>query len=407
MPKTRHATYLWFLLMAVALLMGCNMPGRRTPTPSGFEMINTAAARTVAAQLTEISKPPVSPAGPTFFPGQLTPTLSSTVVAGRTPTAVNQSTQAFALTQVPQPTQAPTAGACDRARFVKDVTVPDNTVFQPGENFTKTWRLRNVGECTWGEGYALVFVGGEPLTVTTRVPLPTIAKSDQTIDISVEMVAPPNGGTFRSNWKLSNSAGQVFGTGADSDQPIWAQIKVNTDQQSGSSTGTQFDFVSNASIATWFTGVSDSSGSPIAFGGSVDNSEGSAMVADQLRLETGQTSGKILLTIPRMQKDGYVYGIFPQYRVEAGDHFIARVGFAANPDGQCGVGKAIFQVAAKQGDDIDTLYEISATCDRSLTLIDVDLSNLRSQIVEFILAVRADGSSQDDWAVWNSPQIKR
>jgi len=45
-------------------------------------------------------------------------------------------------------TQPPPAG-CDRAQFISDVTVPDGTTFAPGATFTKTWRLKNSGTCTW------------------------------------------------------------------------------------------------------------------------------------------------------------------------------------------------------------------------------------------------------------------
>lgn len=393
----------WFLV--ILFLVACNMPGRRTPTPSGFELINTAAAKTVMAQLTEISRPPVTPAGPTLAPQQTPPTLAATSSVVQTPSASFAPTQPISLTQVPQPTQAPPAGACDQARFIKDVTIPDNTVLQPGQSFTKTWRLRNVGDCTWDENYALVFVGGDQLGASNRVPLSRVVGQNETVEVSVEMVAPTTGGTFRSNWKLSNTAGQVFGTGQKSDQPIWAQIKVNDTQEDESSTGTQYDFVSSASSGAWFSGIGDNSGIPLAFGGTLENPRGAALIADQLRLETGQTSGKILVTVPSWNTDGYIYGIFPQYRVQAVDHFVARVGFAANPNGRCGAGRAIFQVAVRIGEDIDTLAETKAACDGSLSLIDVDLSNLRGQVVEFILAVRADGSPEDDWAVWNSPII--
>ena len=44
----------------------------------------------------------------------------------------------------------------DRAQFVTDVTVPDGTKYDPGATFTKTWRLRNVGTCTWTTAYTMV-----------------------------------------------------------------------------------------------------------------------------------------------------------------------------------------------------------------------------------------------------------
>lgn len=385
-------------LTLILALSACNMPGRggiRTATPSGFEMINTAAARTVAAQLTEISKPPAATLAPTQKPAQTTPSSSPPAQLTAVPS------QPPAFTVVAQPTQAPQAGACDLARFVKDVTVPDNTVIQPGASFTKTWRLKNIGKCTWDQDYRLVFVSGESLGNTTVVGLPDSVSPDETVDVSVEMIAPTQPGTYRSEWKLSNAQGETFGSGKNGNLPIWAQIQVGAAEASSRT----FDFVSSASSAAWYSAAGDSSGLSLAFNGSPDNPAGATILADGLELETGQTSGKVLLMIPKQQEDGYVYGIFTPYPVQSGNHFKARVGFAANPDGRCGVGKVIFQIAAKQGEDIDTLKEIPAACDGSLTPIDLDLSSLAGKTLEFILAVRADGSPQEDWAVWNSPQI--
>jgi len=393
------------LMLALAVLLSaCNMPGKRTPTPSGFQMINTAAAMTVAAQLTEISKPPVATIQPQ---GQFSSTSTPEPLGTQPASASPAPSQQPVFTIVPQTTQASQAGACDRAKFVKDVTVPDNTIMQPGESFKKTWRLQNVGKCTWDENYALVFVGGDPLGAPSQVALPGRVSQNQTVDISVNMVAPTSGGTYRSEWKLSNADQEIFGGGTKGNQPVWAQIVVagtGGNAQTGSG-ALQFDFVGSASSASWYSAAGDSAGLPLAFGGPLDNPDGAALIVDQIRLETGQTSGKILLTIPMDQQDGYVYGIFPVYQVQAGDRFKARVGFADNPNGQCGAGRVIFQIAVRVGDAITTLQEIPAACDGSLTQVDLGLSNLRGQSVEFILTVRADGSPQDDWAVWNSPRI--
>jgi hypothetical protein len=231
--------------------------------------------------------------------------------------------------------------------------------------------------------------------------LTKVVRPDETVDLSVDMVAPQNGGTFRSEWKLRNRNGEIFGTGKNGDLTIWAQIRVNTPQGGG----TQYDFVSSASSAAWYSAAGESAGAPLAFNGSLDDPNGAAILADGLKLETGQTSGKVLLTVPKQQQNGVVYGVFPSYQVQAGDRFSARVGFAANPDGRCGAGRVIFQLVAQVDDNVNALKEITATCDGSLTPVDVDLSALSGQTVAFILVVRADGSPQDDWAVWNSPQI--
>jgi hypothetical protein len=44
---------------------------------------------------------------------------------------------------------------CDAAAFVSDVTYPDGSDVTLGSTFTKIWRLKNVGTCTWTL-YALV-----------------------------------------------------------------------------------------------------------------------------------------------------------------------------------------------------------------------------------------------------------
>jgi len=38
--------------------------------------------------------------------------------------------------------------------------------------------------------------------------------------------------------------------------------------------------------------------------------------------------------------------------------------------------------------------------------VEVDLSDLKGKTLQFILVVKADGSSSDDWAIWNSPRIE-
>src|SRR5271157_1067465 len=52
---------------------------------------------------------------------------------------------------------------CNWAQFVADVTVPDGTTLAPGATFTKTWRLENIGNCTWTTSYALVFSSGSAM----------------------------------------------------------------------------------------------------------------------------------------------------------------------------------------------------------------------------------------------------
>jgi hypothetical protein len=96
------------------------------------------------------------------------------------------------------------------ARFVEDVTVPDDSLFNSGVNFTKTWRLRNDGECTWPSGTTWVFIGGDLLGAQSPVDV-ELAEPDRIVEISVDMMAPGAPGTYNSYWRLQGPDGEFFG----------------------------------------------------------------------------------------------------------------------------------------------------------------------------------------------------
>ena len=172
--KLRKPVFL-IIILILAVQLACNWPGRATPTPSAMDVINTAAAQTVVAQLTEIAPKSPTPGSP--VPSLLpSPTLLPTVSpppATALPTA--------APTARPTSTPIP----CNLAQFVKDVTVPDDTQMTAGTTFTKVWRLKNVGSCTWTPAYAVVFVSGDAMGGSaTRVASPVASGS--LADISVD-----------------------------------------------------------------------------------------------------------------------------------------------------------------------------------------------------------------------------
>ena len=176
------------------------------------------------------------------------PTLDATVLHE---TAVHQATLDAEESQTPIPTQtlepqptqtliptlahtrpaiqSPTAEkSCDQAAAAHpfDVTIPDGTTFAPGESFTKTWRLENVGSCTWTKEYAITFFSGNSLNALQDNPLPQAVEPGDAIDVSVYMQAPEVPGVYQSNWMISNAAGEIFGIGPNGDAPFWARIEV-------------------------------------------------------------------------------------------------------------------------------------------------------------------------------------
>jgi len=106
-----------------------------------------------------------------------------------------------------------------KAAFVADVNVPDNTQFEEGESFTKTWRMKNAGTADWPEDTVFVFAGDTQLGDVTEVEVGAVA-SGETVDISVEMVAPDEDGTYKSTWVLRVGGKNIDGGGA------YVQIRV-------------------------------------------------------------------------------------------------------------------------------------------------------------------------------------
>lgn len=142
---------------------------------------------------------------------------------------------------------------CDRATGGTpiDISIPDGSLLQPGEDFTKTWRLVNTGSCAWTEAYAVVWFSGDDLGMVRERLLKTRVEPGQAIDLSVDMQAPVEARSYYSYWKLRNEAGQMFGLGPGGESPFWVMIEVlpvNTLTPTGSPTA-------EATPATFSSGV--------------------------------------------------------------------------------------------------------------------------------------------------------
>lgn len=120
------------------------------------------------------------------------------------------------------------SNVCDRVApgVPIDVTIPDGTRFRPGEAFSKTWRLINTGTCTWTQKYSVIWFSGQPLGIAPPQAMAGVVQPGESVDITVDMVAPQQPGTYQGNWKLRNAEGQLFGLGPNGDAPFWVQIEV-------------------------------------------------------------------------------------------------------------------------------------------------------------------------------------
>lgn len=134
--------------------------------------------------------------------------------------------QATPTQQPPQPTQS--AKLCNQAApgVPIDVTIPDDTRMEPGKTFTKTWRLVNTGTCSWSTDYTISVFSGEPMGAPPGVSLPNNVAPGQSVDVSVDLVAPQAAATYQGNWKLRNANGEWFGIGPNGNSPFWVKIIV-------------------------------------------------------------------------------------------------------------------------------------------------------------------------------------
>jgi hypothetical protein len=387
--QTPRIRVLIILLIALLGLNACNFPRAGSPTPEGPELVFTYAAQTVAVQLTQSA----SEVQPSATPGE-----TNVPPSGETPTPslTPGETQAVEPTDTPpQPTATPEI--CDRAGFIEDVTFPDNSRVDPGADFTKTWRLKNTGTCTWNSNYAIVFDHGEAMGGPASKQLTTgsIPPGD-TVDISVNLKAPETPGTYQGFWMLRNASGVLFGLGEKAEKEFWVKIQV------GVTSGIAYDFIAKASSANW---VSSGGGSEVnlAFGGSDDDPNGVAKLKENIKLEDGSQAGKTLITGPKHNDDGKITGTFSEYTVQGGDHFKAKLGFLDN----CDDARVTYQLWYEDSGGKQMLKEWDKSCDGHLLYVDVDLNNLKTKKVKFILVVIANGSPSADLAIWGSARIER
>ncbi|MGA9531354.1 MAG: NBR1-Ig-like domain-containing protein [Anaerolineales bacterium] len=207
-------------LVLSLMLTACNLPGL-----AGQQVdVDAQAAATVQAELTRLAAEVVV--------DNAAPSATEPAPATEEPTAA----PATATPEGPTPT-AGVEGCSDRAAFVSDVTIEDGHDLDKGENFTKTWRLRNAGTCTWSSSYSLVFDHGDQMSAPAAVALTGTVAPGATVDLSVNMTAPNSPGVYQGFWKLRNNGGVLYGIGAGGNTAFWVKIEVLPPSPTPTATG--------------------------------------------------------------------------------------------------------------------------------------------------------------------------
>jgi len=107
---------------------------------------------------------------------------------------------------------------CMDARYVADVTIPDDAELSPGQAFDKVWRVRNDGACTWPANTEVAYFDGERMDAPLAVDVGAVEHGEE-IEVSVPMKAPSEPGSYQGKWRMKTPEGFFGGE-------LWISIRV-------------------------------------------------------------------------------------------------------------------------------------------------------------------------------------
>lgn len=380
--------YYGFVLVWLLGLVACSPVTTLTPTPQE-DTLFTAAARTMIARLTleagetavvrltEIARQ----ASPTSLPVQPTVALPSATLPSPTPTA------AASATPLPAP--------CHAARFEGDGTVRPNSIFPPAGRFTKIWRLSNTGACAWGAGYALVFSAGDRMGGAPAVPLPGKVLPGESVDIAIDLVAPEEPGQYRGDWLLRTADGDLFGLGAQGKTALQVQVQVLPDVDERHYA---FDLAADYCSARWMGSESllDCPGDSSDDGGAV------ILLRDPV-LETRPENALALWLRPPAARAAQIWGVYPGYKVQDGDRFMAELGCLQDSPGCAVVFEVGYRVENGSWRLLGSWYQ---GFDGVTTPVEISLSGLQGAVIQLRLQVTNANGAMDANAILLQPRVE-
>lgn len=192
-------TYLTLLLLCGLFLAACGASTTPEPTPD-VAAVRTSAASTVEARFT-LTAAAFTPTPQPIPTETNSPEPEATATDTQVPVAVITNAEG---TQVE---------LCDSLGYdiaTVDVTVPDNTIMTPGQDFIKTWRVKNNGACPWGAGYVLTYAGYTDEMDGQFIAFTEVIQPGQEVELSVQFKAPDAAGEYLSAWTMQNPQGVEF-----------------------------------------------------------------------------------------------------------------------------------------------------------------------------------------------------
>jgi hypothetical protein len=137
-----------------------------------------------------------------------------------TNTSVPQATATLIPTSTPVIVPSSTPRNCNMATFISETPL-DGASFKPGETFTKSWRLKNTGTCTWNGNYRTIYYSGDGISGAGTKYLNSSVAPGEKVDIVYTFKAPSTPGTYKTLFKLQDDDGVSFAQ-------FWVQFKVKS-----------------------------------------------------------------------------------------------------------------------------------------------------------------------------------
>lgn len=93
---------------------------------------------------------------------------------------------------------------CEPAvEFVTDIPLPGGNSVRTGDQVTKSWTIRNSGDCPWERGLSWSFTGGDPLEILETTPIEPIDPGEETV-VAVTVRVPVEPGKYAAQWQVMN-----------------------------------------------------------------------------------------------------------------------------------------------------------------------------------------------------------
>jgi hypothetical protein len=276
--------------------------------------------------------------------------------------------------------------------FVRDMTVVDGSTLPKNSPFTKIWRLKNVGACTWTKDYEVTFDGGDKLGGSS-ISLSKSVAPGEVVDISIPMHTPDVTGRYKGYWILRNADGVKFGLGGSSNAPFFVELRVvDTDSSS------KYNFADKVCKAEWKT---DTHTLPCLGNSQVYSNY--VLYSKDFEMETGRVENESAIIV-NVETGVRLRGNMPAVKVADGDHFVSEIGCLGDHEA-CKV-KMVLRYRINGTSTGGVLGEWVEKHDNDTTLIDIDLSSLAGEDVVFTLDMEAKSDSDTNEVFWFMPSIR-